>query len=63
MRYVVDSSVAFKSVVPEILSNKAERQFQDYRGGVHELLAPDIFPAELGNALVVAEREPWFAPE
>jgi hypothetical protein len=24
--------------------------------GVHELISPDIFPAEVGNALIVAER-------
>lgn len=56
MKYVIDSSVAFKWVVAEIDSNKANSLRDDYRNGVHELLAPDIFPAEIANALLVAER-------
>src|SRR5712692_9758863 len=56
MRYVVDSSVAFKWVVQEAHSDKAIRLREGYRNGVHELLAPDIFLAEIANALLVAER-------
>jgi len=56
MKYVIDSSVAFKWVVAELHSDKAIRLREDYRNGVHLLLAPDIFPAEVANALLVAER-------
>jgi predicted nucleic acid-binding protein len=43
MRYVLDSSVAFKWVVPEIDSDKADRLRDDARAAVHDLLAPDIY--------------------
>lgn len=56
MRYVIDCSVAFKWVVAEADSPKAVRLRDDYRNTVHELLAPDLFPTEIGNALLVAER-------
>jgi predicted nucleic acid-binding protein len=57
MRYVLDSSVAFKWVVPETDSDKADRLRDDARAAVHQLLAPDIFPAELAHALTRAERQ------
>ncbi len=57
MKYVLDSSVAFKWVVPEVNSDKADRLRDDFRNAVHELLAPDIFPPELAHALTRAERQ------
>ena len=57
MRYVTDSSAGFKWVVPEIHSDKADRLRNDYRNAVHELLALDIFPAEVAHALTRAERQ------
>ena len=57
MRYVLDFSVAFKWVVPELHSDKALRLRADFQAGIHELLAPDIFPGELGHALTRAERQ------
>ena len=57
MRYVTDSSAWFKWVVPEVHSDKADRLRNDYRNAVHELLAPDIFPAEVAHALTRAERQ------
>lgn len=57
MRYVLDSSVAFKWSVPETDSDKALRLGDDFRAGVHDLLAPDIFPQELAHALTRAERQ------
>ena len=51
MKYVIDASVAFKWVVPEIDSDKAERLRDDFRKSVHELFAPDFFPVELGHSL------------
>jgi predicted nucleic acid-binding protein len=56
MRYVLDSSAAIQWVLPEKDSAKAIRLRDDYHNGIHELLAPDIFPAEMLNALTKAER-------
>jgi len=57
MRYVCDSCSAFKWVVTEAHSDKADRLRQDYRNGTHELLAPDVFPVEIAHALTRAERQ------
>ncbi len=57
MKYVLDTSVAFKWEVPEIDSDKANRLRDDFRNAVHELLAPDFFPQELAHALTRAERQ------
>lgn len=56
MRYVFDSSVAFKSVVLEQDSSKAIQLLDEYRRGLHELIAPDIFPHELAHALTRAKQ-------
>ena len=56
MRYVLDSSTAFKWYVIEPDSAKALKLRADARAGIHELIAPDIFPSEVANALLVAER-------
>jgi predicted nucleic acid-binding protein len=56
MKYVLDSSAALPWVLPEKDSAKAVRLRDDARNGVQELLAPDIFPAEVFNALLKAER-------
>jgi len=42
--------------LPEKDSAKAIQLRDDARHAVHELLAPDIFPAEVFNALLKAER-------
>jgi predicted nucleic acid-binding protein len=52
MKYVIDTSVAFKWEVVEIESDKALRLRDDFRNGVHELLAPEHFPAEIANSLL-----------
>src|SRR5262245_29715903 len=57
MKYVLDSSVAFKWVVREIDSDKADLVRADFLNGLHELLAPDVFPIELAHALTRAERQ------
>lgn len=57
MNYVVDASVALKAVLPGPLRPKALQLLADYQGGVHELLAPDIFIVETANALTKAERQ------
>ena len=57
MKYVLDSCVAFKWVVPELHSDKALRLRDDFRKGSLELLAPDVFPVEVAHALTRAERQ------
>jgi predicted nucleic acid-binding protein len=57
MKYVLDSSVALKWVLPESDSGKAIRLRDEYTKGIHELLAPDIFPSEIANSLTSAERQ------
>src|SRR5665213_2435087 len=56
VKYVIDANVGFKCQVPEENSDKAQRLFDDFRRGIHELLAPDFFPIEVGNCLVMAAR-------
>jgi predicted nucleic acid-binding protein len=56
MKYVLDLLAALPWVLPEKDSAKAIRLRDDARNAVHELLAPDIFPAEVFNALLKAER-------
>lgn len=57
MKYVLDASVAFKWAVAETDSNKALRLRDDLRAGLLELIAPDVFPAEIAHALTRAERQ------
>ena len=56
MKYVLDASVALKWVLPEPDAAKAIRLRDDFPKGVHQLLVPDVFPAEIGHALARAER-------
>jgi predicted nucleic acid-binding protein len=56
MKYVIDASVGFKWEVLEADSDKARQLRDDFVNSVHQLLAPDLFPTEVGNALLVAER-------
>ncbi len=56
MRYVLDASVALKWVLAEPDSAKALQLQADFKSGVHELLAPDVFPIEVAHALARAER-------
>lgn len=57
MKLCLDSSVALKTVLPEVDSANALCLIGDFRKGIHELLAPDVFPVELGHALTRAERQ------
>jgi predicted nucleic acid-binding protein len=57
MKRVIDSSVAFKWVVPETYSDRAVLPRDDFCNGLVELLAPDVFPVEVGHALTRAERQ------
>ena len=44
MRYVLDANVGLKMGLPEADSAKAIRLQEDFRNGIHELLAADILP-------------------
>jgi predicted nucleic acid-binding protein len=57
MRYVLDSSVAFKREVVEADADKAIRIRDEAKQGLHELLAPDVFPVEVAHAMTRAERQ------
>jgi predicted nucleic acid-binding protein len=57
MKYVLDSNVAFKWLVPENDSDKANRLRDEFRDKRHELIAPDFFPIELAHALTRSERK------
>jgi predicted nucleic acid-binding protein len=56
MKYVLDPSAALPWVLPEKDSAKGIRLSDDARNAVHDLIAPDIFPAEVFNSLLKAER-------
>src|ERR1035438_3822854 len=55
MKYVIDCSVGFKWFVVEPDRPKAIRLRDDFISGLCKLLAPDIFPTEIGNPLLIAE--------
>jgi hypothetical protein len=56
MKYVIDTSVDIKTYVQERDSGRAVRLRDEYHQGVHELIAPDIFPTEMCNVLMILER-------
>ena len=53
---VLDASVAMKWVLPEIDTLKAVRLRNEYRQGLRELIAPDVFIPEVAHALTKMER-------
>ncbi|MCI0683229.1 MAG: type II toxin-antitoxin system VapC family toxin [Gemmataceae bacterium] len=57
MKYVIDTSVAFKWVVPEPDSAKALLLLDDFRNAIHDLHGPSVFSIELAHALTRAERQ------
>src|SRR4051794_19803756 len=57
MKLVLDSSVGIKWFLAESDSDKALRIRDDFFRGIHELLAPDIYPVEFTHALTRAERQ------
>ena len=56
MKYVLDASVALKWVLPEVDSDKADAIRDAFRKGIHDFLAPDVFPIEIGHAITKAQR-------
>jgi hypothetical protein len=51
MRYALDASVSLKWELPEPDSDKANQLRDDFRNGVHELIAPDSFILEVAHGL------------
>lgn len=62
MKYVLDSNVALKWVLPEPDADKAVQVREDFRRGFTEFLSPDIFPVEVAHALARAERRGIIQP-
>lgn len=62
MKYVLDSNVALKWVLPEPDADKAIRLRDEFRHGLHELLAPDVFPVEVAHALAKSQRRGLILP-
>jgi predicted nucleic acid-binding protein len=62
MKYVLDSSVALKWVLPEADSPTALRLLDETNKAIHELIAPDIFSPEVANGLATAERQGRIKP-
>ena len=62
MKRVIDASVAFQWEVVEQHSAKAAALRTDFRNQVCELLTTDLFPTEVANALLVAERRGRILP-
>ena len=62
MNFVIDSSTAFKWVVAEADTPKAIRLRDEFCNGIHVLFAPDLFPTEIGNILLMAERRQRIKP-
>ena len=57
MKLVLDASVGLKFVLNEPDADRARKLQDEFRSGLHEILAPDVFPAEVGHALTRAERK------
>ena len=62
MRSILDASVGAQCLLVEKDSVKARRLRDDFNNGVHELLAPDVFPIEVLNVLTKAERRGRITP-
>jgi predicted nucleic acid-binding protein len=62
MKCVLDSNVAIKWVLPESDTPSAVRFRNEIRRGMHEILAPDIYPVEVAHAITRAERRGVILP-
>lgn len=57
MKAVLDSNIAVKWVIPEADSKHALELRAAFKQGIHEFIAPDVFPIEVAHALVRSERK------
>ena len=62
MKYVLDSCVALKWVLPEPDAAAAAKVRDEFRRGGHELIAPDIFAVEVAHNLAKSERRGIIPP-
>ena len=62
MKLVIDANVGIYAIVPEKNSAKALQLREDFRNGIHELLAPDLYFLECGNILTMAARSGRISP-
>jgi predicted nucleic acid-binding protein len=62
MKYILDSNVALKWVLPEPDAAKAVEIRDEFRRGVHDLHSPDIYPIEVAHSLARAERRGIILP-
>lgn len=63
MRYILDASVGVQCLLIEKDTFKARQLRDDFNNGIHELLAPDVFPIEVLNVLTKAERKGRITPQ
>lgn len=56
MMFILDASVALKWTLAESHSNAAIRLRDEMQADQHDVLAPDVLPAECAHALTRAER-------
>ena len=56
MKFVLDASVALKTVLNESDSDVAIALRDDFKNQIHQLIAPDTLPVEIAHALTRAER-------
>jgi predicted nucleic acid-binding protein len=56
MNYTLDASVAMEWVLPEPDTPKAVRLRNEFRQGLHDLIAPEVFVPEIAHGLTKAER-------
>lgn len=56
-KFVLDASVALKWVLQEPDRQKALDLREDFRNGIHELLAPEIFHVEIGHVFSKMHRQ------
>jgi predicted nucleic acid-binding protein len=56
-KFVLDSCVALKWVLPEADSAKAVQLRDEFQKAIHDLLAPAVFEIEIAHALTRAERQ------
>lgn len=56
MKFVLDASVALKTVLNEPDSAAAIALRDDFKNRIHQLIAPDTLPIEIAHALTRAER-------
>jgi predicted nucleic acid-binding protein len=62
MKFVSDASVGLKWVLDEPGSGKALQLREEFRAGLHRLLAPDVFVIEVAHVLSKAERQRKLKP-